>query len=552
VTLIAVLLVLPSLAGGLAFDDYVHRLTVHGNPFFAQVSGLDVFRFADGDPEHGRALLERGVMPWFSRPDARLAFLRPLASISHWIDYRGLDLPPWVMHAENIAWYALLVFGAALLYRRAIAAAGVAAFLYAVDFGHALPVGWLANRNALLAGAFGVFAIVAHDRARRDGWRLGNVVGPACFALALAGGEAGLGALAYVVAHALTLDRAPWPRRALALAPYVSVAAAWQILYRALGYGAVGSAFYVDPGHAPGAFLEAVVTRAPILLAGEITLLPPEVAGPLSRTETLWLAAVAVIVCALFASAILPILRREAGARFMALGALLGLPFACATYPASRLLILPGIGVCGLLALLFADVAARIERRGFARAASHFARAAHLYVAPCLLPLAVLAPAALQRLVETCAPDLPEANGFAGRTVVVARAPSFLLAGYRFAVPREEIRAVPTLRVLGTTLAPTELRRTDAFTLEIRAPAGLTGDPTSRLYRDTPMHVGETVVLPDMRATVLEIDDEGAPRVVAFRFATPLEDPARTWVAWDGSRFVPFTPPAAGGAVALR
>src|SRR5262249_47749401 len=156
--------------------------------------------------------------------------LRPLAALSHWIDYRGLDLPPWLMHAENIAWYTLLVFSAAALFRRVIAAHGtsrgahgagtrtaaMAGFLYAVDLGHALPAGWIANRNALIAGAFGLLAVLAHDRARRDGWRPGAIVGPVCAALALLGSEAGVGAVALVVAHALTLDRSAPRQRALA------------------------------------------------------------------------------------------------------------------------------------------------------------------------------------------------------------------------------------------------------------------------------------------------------------------------------------------------
>jgi hypothetical protein len=339
----------------------------------------------------------------------------------------------------------------------------------------------------------------------------------------------------------------------VAVVPYAAIAGAWQVLYRALGYGASGSGFYVDPAHGPGAFLEALVTRAPILVAGEITLMPVEASAGLSRAQIWAIAALAALVCALFAWALLPIVRRDPAARFMALGALLGLPPSCATYPSSRLLVFSGIGVCGLLALLFADVAERVERRVAARAASHVARAAHLFVAPCLLPLAVLLPALLQHAVDASAPDLPEANAFVGRTIVVARSPNFLVSGFRFGVPRGDSRALPgPLRILGTTLGPTELRRVDPYTLEIRATAGLTGDVTTRLYRDTPMRAGETVTLSDMRATVLEIGEDGAPRAVTFRFATPLEGPSRAWVAWEGWRFVPFTPPAEGGVVTLR
>jgi hypothetical protein len=457
------------------------------------------------------------------------------------------------MHAESIAWYALLVFAAAMLFRRTIGVGGMAGLLYAVDLGHAFPAGWIANRNALIAADFGVLAIVAHDRARRDAWRPGAALGPFFFALALAGGESGLGALGFVVAHAFTLDRAPLRERGAAVLPYAIVAVAWQIVYRLLGYGASGSAFYIDPGHAPCAYLEALVTRAPILLAGEVTLLPSEITAALSRGETWGLAAIAMAVCGLFTWALLPILRRDPGARFMALGALFALAPVCATFPSSRLLLFSGIGVCGLLALLFADVAARVERRGAARRAASFARVAHLFVAPCLLPFGVLVPAAAQRLAEQSAPGLPSADAYVGRPIVIALAPNYLVAAFRFGVPNGDARALPgPMRMLAATLAPTEIARVDPYTLEFRAPAGLTGDPTNRLYRDTPMLPGETVTLSDMRATVLEVDESGAPRAVSFRFTTPLDDPARAWIAWEEGRFVPFTPPALGGVVTLR
>jgi hypothetical protein len=552
---IGALLVLPSLAGGLAMDDYVHRFAVHGNPLLTEVSTLDVFRFADGDPAHGRVLLERGVFPWPSRLDARVAFLRPLASLSHWIDYRGLDVPPWVMHAENVAWYALLVFLAAVLLRRLVAApgvAGLAGLLYAIDPGHALPAGWIANRNALIAAAAGLAAILAHDRWRREGWRPGALVGPVLFALALAGGESGTGALALVAAHALTLDPGSPRARSAAVLSYAGIAILWQIVYRAYGYGAVGSAFYVDLAHAPGTFLVALVTRAPLLVAGELTLFPVEISVALSRAALWGLAAVAVLVCAAFAYAIAPILRRDASARFLALGGILSLAAPCGTYPSTRLLLFASVSVCGLLALLLADAARGIERRAAARGAAFVGRLAHLVVAPCLLPLLALAPLAIARFVERSGPDLPEPHELAGVTTVVVRAPNFLVAGYRFGVPHGEDRTLPGgLRILTSTAEEAEIRRVDPFTLEVRGPA-LAGDASSRLYRDTPMRAGEVVELHDMRATVLEIDDDGEPRAVSFRFATPLDDPSRIWVAWMGGRFVRFAVPDTGSVVALR
>src|SRR6185437_2277663 len=152
--LLAVVLTLPALGTGYFADDFTHRVS-----FLPQFRGpgsirgdWDIFNFVGPDRAHFRFLMDAGVWPWWSAPDLRLSFFRPLTSLSHALDYRILAQHPAILHAESLALYAAIALAAAALYRRLLSpawVAGLAAVLFAVDDAHALAVTWLANRNAL-------------------------------------------------------------------------------------------------------------------------------------------------------------------------------------------------------------------------------------------------------------------------------------------------------------------------------------------------------------------------------------------------------------------
>jgi hypothetical protein len=142
-----------------------------------------------------RAVLrEEGVFGWWMAPDFRMSFWRPLSSLTHvlahWLWPRSFVLA----HAQSMLWLAALLAVLAVLYRRFHLpwVAHLALLLYAVDDARGWVLGWVANRNVLVAATL---AFAAHDRARRDGWRPGRWLAPALFAAALLGGEAALGAV---------------------------------------------------------------------------------------------------------------------------------------------------------------------------------------------------------------------------------------------------------------------------------------------------------------------------------------------------------------------
>lgn len=218
--LVAAGLCLPALGVGLHMDDYAQRMTMLRAPRVL-TEPLAVFASLPGDPELNRRYMDLGILPWWTVPDYRLAFSRILSAVSMWIDYRLWPDSPVLMHAHSLLWLGLMVLVAALLYRRLLDAwsAGLAALLYAFDEAHAMPTAWLANRNALIATALGLLALLAHDRWRRYGRRWGAAASAGCLALALLSGEAALGAAGYLAAYALILEDGSWSRRLGSLLP---------------------------------------------------------------------------------------------------------------------------------------------------------------------------------------------------------------------------------------------------------------------------------------------------------------------------------------------
>src|SRR5258707_5125 len=100
----------------------------------------------------------------------------------------------WMSRLETTRQAPRTLGATARFYRRMLGAtwvAGVAALVYAVDDARGATVGFIANRNVLVAAAFGVPALIAHDRARRDGSRPAAWLAPLLLAGALFSKEEG-------------------------------------------------------------------------------------------------------------------------------------------------------------------------------------------------------------------------------------------------------------------------------------------------------------------------------------------------------------------------
>jgi hypothetical protein len=560
--LVSVCLALPALRAGWMIDDYFHRSILLERSRFRQVIGTpaEMFRFFRGDPERTRRMMDLGLNPWWTYPRIKGEFLQALTVLTHRLDYALWPDSPVLMHAHSLFWLGLVVAATACLYRRMFGAswvAGVAALVYAVDDARGATVGFLANRNVLVAAAFGVPALIAHDRARRDGSRRAAWLAPLLLAGALFSKEEGIGTCAYLAAYALCVDPRGWRSGCRALWPYGVVGVVWAALRAYWGYGVRDVGLYIDPLTDTGRFLRAAAGRIPLLLLGQWSPIPAElvVVAPPAR---LWGVAAAVLGTLLLVMA--PLFRRDRLARFWAAGMLLATVPVSATVPGDRLLTFAGIGAAGLLAQFWAfvfgarDAPASAWWRVPAQAVAWCLVVVHAVIAPVVLPMRAgnpLGPWWVERRLYI-PPDW-EAS-LDGRSVVVVNAPSPMHANYLLLRRELEGRSVPRrVWTLAPAMQGVTIRRLDERTLVVRPHGGYLRFVLDRVFRSErrELALGAQVTLTGMTVTITALTADGRPDEAVFRFDEPLESPSFVWLCYRGAGFELFTLPAVGQEVEI-
>lgn len=581
--LLALLLTLPALWVGLISDDLVHRAVILNLPEVREFFPVPVsmFEFLDGSTERTLAMMDRGVLPWWTMVDMKVGFWRPLTVLTHWIDYRLWPTAFYGMHLHSLLWYAGLVLVAGCLYRQLGGPtwiAGLAALLYAVDDAHAAPAAWLANRNILLATFFGLLSLLAHDRWRRRQDRLAGWAAPVLLLLSLLSAEAGLSTCAYLAAHAVCLDRGRLVRRVAALAPAGVVVIAWRVAWTLTGHGAEVVGLYIDPLHDPAGFLKAVIERAPILLLGQWAPVPSELFLVLRQPVFYlhWVLAVAVV--GVLAGALRPICRSSATARFWCLGMILALPPMCTTFPSDRLLFFVGLGAMGLLAEFLAvarqaapvatppsaaeTVSSHPDRSDRTAGRTRFIRglawaliAVHLVFSPAFMALRARYPLGPDHLLPERIAQIDVPESARGKDLCIVNAPFPAFTSH--VLLRQQLEGRPTpkrLRVLAPALAPVRVHRADDRTLVVTPAKGFGDHILGRLFRteDRPMKPGDRVRLQGLTIEVTRARSDGMPAEAIFRFDVPLEDDSLYWLRWKDWRLVPWTPPRVSETVELE
>ncbi len=116
IAIAAAVLATPALWTGLQFDDYMLERQIRGASGVGEVAG-ELFRLHPGNHDDTARLMEQGILPWWTYPDMRVAFWRPVSAITHWLDYQlWPDHPVW-MHFQSLVWFALLIVTVTVLYR---------------------------------------------------------------------------------------------------------------------------------------------------------------------------------------------------------------------------------------------------------------------------------------------------------------------------------------------------------------------------------------------------------------------------------------------------
>lgn len=542
--LLAVILTLPSLWVGLQFDDYLLEQSVRGSS--SPVSAVnEMFIFMKGDVQHAHENMEAGIYPWFALPEGKNAFWRPLSALTHWVDFRFWPHLPVLMHVENILWFALCVFLAALLYREFLPApaAGLAALFFAVDDGHGYTVGWISNRNVLMAFVFGMLSLWLYHRYMQDAVRNKIILligGVACFALSILSAEAGIAVVGYLVAYVWVFHKS-LPKNWLALLPHLLVFGIWGYFYRLGDFGGWGTS-YIDPLQETLPFLLAVIERAPVLWLG-LLLCPPAELYPFMTNlgiKFLWVCA-GMGLLVFLGIKLYPLIRQNKNLQFLLAGAGFSILLSCSSLPANRLLFFGGFGGFAVLAVCLLNT----TELSWIKRPLWFV---HLYLAVVLLPVMSYSP----RLYGNIEPAILSAP--VRSVVVIVSAPSAFHADF-FGLIRTRYGAESPERIwyLGSGLSPMIVDRPSERVLVINVPAGyISGFDSVFRGGDHPMLKGQTVDLNGLQITVQEVTRDGRPAVVRFEFSEPLESQDYQWLIWESNRLVGWQPPEMGHHVEVR
>lgn len=544
---------LPSLWIGLAGDDYFHRAMFLGLGTLSEHEPIwDMFTFFPGG-EGNATFFELGLLPWWSDPGLRAAFFRPLSALTHLLDYALWPDSPMLQHLHSLLWAGLGAAIVARVYRAlpmAPAAAGFAALLFVCEDAHAVPAGWIANRNALVCLVFGGLALWGHIASERRADRRLLAASVAVFGVGLFAGEATLGAAAYIVAFQATMAPGRWPGRLARLVPYGVLIVGWRLLYNALGYGASGSGLYIDPGRQPVDFGLALLERWPMMIASLWLQLPIDGWMVLHRPYQLVFVGIACVSVGLVAAWLLPAAARRAEVRMWLLGMALSTVPLCAAFPMDRLLLFPGLGAFGLLGLLLSE-----PMPGWRHRATRLLAVVHGPIAAALLVGKSAGLPLFGLLFSAGARQAPADPALAEQTLIFVNGTELMTPYVPIMRTVEPALGPPPRRLaqLSAMTTATEVRREDADTLVVVPEGGLLRGSLEALFWGTGhrFQAGERIQASDFEAEIREVTADGRPAVVAYHFREPLESASYRWVYWTTDGLVRFPLPAAGEGTRL-
>ncbi len=598
---VTVIIMFPAFKAGFIQDDLFHRTKLLGpselpDRFYDMrlsppdsgtlpVVLRDMYAIVPTDDAYEK-FRDFGLIPWWTAEDFRGTNWRPLTAFTHWLDYQLYPNSPVMMHAHSIIWFAAVIFLVAVLYQKLLEPvwiAGLAALFYLVNDSNYFPAMWIANRNLLLSLFFSILTLLMYHRWRQQKSVYAGVAVPFLLLLSLLSTEAGIATFAYLFAYALIIDRGSWRRRALSLVPSFIVIVVWRTIYNALGYGAQGSGFIIDPGHEPLRYAWAVVKRAPILLSGQWGCQPAEIFNFFSDYARRWNLLAAGAFLLLILIVFVPLLRKSRIALFWFVGMMLCILPICATSPMNRNLLFAAIGAFGLTAQFIGGLFIKeswVPKSQLWRVPA-WILCLTLILIHLLLAMAgrFTAPRTWSFAFDTfCSTvDVGSQPDIENKTVVVVNAPHpFLFLGLPVLRAHENKPLPERTRVLAPGFVPLEITRTGEQTLLLQAQTGnILSTDTSRkdlkpnfvyiykesnsLFRpdDLPFQTGEQLELTGMSVEVIGVDEAGQPTQVQFRFDVSLDNPSLNWLQWDWEKsgfgsYSRFKVPAVGEKVYIE
>jgi len=540
---------LPVARLGFTLDDLVQRQILMSN---ATDWWRTLFVFLTGQAAAANVQILAYGLPWWTDTDVKIAFFRPLAAATHWLDYRLWPESIVLIHLHSVLWYGVLCALAFALYRRLLptGVALLAGLLFVVDIQHMATISWIASRNGLIAGSFSLLAMLLHWRAIQIQGLSLSWLAAVSMLLALLAGEVGSACAGYLLGMSLFVDRRALTVRLTSLLPFGVLGGGWLLYYFGNGYGSANTGFY--NGFTSGEPLQALV-RLPFMAAIFIGGVPSQfwpqnLFGP--AIDALVVITIMVIAAIWLLRPVLP----NPIARCLLLGALVALLPVANSAATERNLLMFSIGGHGVLALvlmhwwrsrrLSSTAAGLVRLRG---ALCWVLVAVHLV----LSPLAFLVVG--QTFLKGADNPHPQARASKmenAKAAVVLRAPTTFTVP-TIAMQRRylDLPTPATIYVLASSDDDVVLARKDLHSVEVSVQKehDSVGARLDLLFRNTPsrsLHAGDEVRHGEMVVQLAEMDKYGMPKKFVARFDQPLEN--YQWLNWSKAQpgLVPVDVPA--------
>ncbi len=542
---LGVALGLPSLAIGFFSDDWF-MLAALRRRWPTAPPWWDLYHFVPSSDEGIRAEVSHGVLPWFTAPSLRVHLVRPLTSAVHAFDERVFGGAAIGWHLHTLAWWCVLLVGVAALYRRLLPGktANLALLIFAMIPAQSQTYAWISSRHMLLACVPVVLALLAHIKAREDGWAPGRALAPLGLTVALLASEAALGGVALLLAYEAFGPGAPRSRgaRFRAALPSMALACLYLVAYRVAGGQMESNDAYIQPLSHPLAFASMAAAHLPLLLGSSLLGIMPELtlAGVVSPYVLSGVVATALAAWLLAVSWGRLEPRERSSLRFLLPGAILATLVTCGGLPGGRMLLIANLGFAPLLAVLI--VRGRGCADGASTRAQRFASGLFFTVHVALAPLALLAGAGailkMRRDTDAVAAKLLADTGSLQRVFSLVASDPMVNVYVAAELVAESTRPLPCLARVATARADYRVTRVDAETVAVE-PIGkpLMTSTFETLYRtrSLPFHVGDEVFTCGATVRVTAVDS-GVPTRVELRLGESLDSPDVALVAWDGER----------------
>jgi len=587
----AAVMMLPSLKTGLVMDDLLQRIpqlkpsqippalyqtgVVPDDPGQLSTVLFETFGFPR-DETRNKMLRDYGLLPWWFHVEARCALWRPFTAFTHWLDYRIFPDSPALMHAHNIAWFTAVVFLAAIIYRKIIGPTGIAALaalMFVLDKNTYFPVMFVANRGFIVALCLGLICFLMHHKWRSTGSSISAILSVIFFSLSILANEAGVSTFAFILAYALVLDKASWPKRFSTLLPAILIIIIWRIIYQSLGYGVSGiGEAYLDPGREPLKFLYHFPGYFLGIIAGQLSALSTEIFMAVNLKcvgiISMFYIGFNIVAIVLF----LPIIFKNTLARFwFAVMIFAAIPVVAA--PSGKNFGFIAIGAFGFIVVFANDLFKNKSQLHKLRLYKYPARTFCVILLIAHIPLSAVSKLIIPKVAPVTLNTFANPKGLNNvslsndSNVVIVNATSHLSA---CAMPTNAAyydQPIPkSIRALAFAYSALEIERTGENSIVIRSKEKniFTADQSSPLHFSHAFVIFDRLLftsqmfeknrrfaLEGMTVDVLATDNNNLPKELAYTFDAPLEHKNFRWLKfnWHTFSYEPFTLPKIGQTV---